>query len=222
MQQSTIVPFPGTEDRFGGHGARRVYAFAKRSFDILFALAFILMTLPVWIAIAVAIKLSSPGPVFFAQPRVGRNAQVFRCLKFRTMRPDAEAMLKDSALAAEFEKSWKLQNDPRITPIGRILRKTSLDELPQLLNVLKGEMSVVGPRPVQVRELAERFGPWGPTVASVRPGLTSLWSVSGRSALSYPERVRLEVEYVRRRSFWFDLKLVLLTVPAVIKGSGAV
>ncbi len=219
MQQSTLVPFPGAEDQYSGRGSGRGYAFAKRTFDILFALAFILLTLPVWIAIAVAVKVTSPGPVFFAQPRVGKNAKVFMCLKFRTMRRDAEAMLQNTELGAEFEKSWKLQNDPRVTPI---VRKTSLDELPQLLNVLKGEMSVVGPRPVQVRELAERFGPWGATVASVRPGLTSLWSVSGRSALSYPERVRLEVEYVRRRSFWFDLKLVCLTVPAVIKGSGAV
>jgi lipopolysaccharide/colanic/teichoic acid biosynthesis glycosyltransferase len=210
---------PPTVDADAG---RPVYAAAKRAFDIVFALTLLLVTLPLWLVAAVLVRLSSPGPVFFQQERSGKGGTTFRCWKFRTMVDGAEDVLqRDPELLRAFEVDWKLEDDPRLTAIGRWLRRTSIDELPQLINVLRGEMSIVGPRPVQPRELRERFGEWRPVVTAVKPGLTSLWSVSGRSTLSYEERVRLEVDYVRRRGFRFDLLLVLLTVPAVLGGRGA-
>jgi lipopolysaccharide/colanic/teichoic acid biosynthesis glycosyltransferase len=202
---------------------RPVYAAAKRAFDIAFALALLVITAPVWLIVAGLIRLTSPGPILYRQHRIGLNGRQFLCYKFRTMRPDAESVLTvDPRLAEEFQRSWKLSNDPRVTTTGRWLRKSSLDELPQLVNVLRGDMSVVGPRPVQPRELVERFGTMADVVTSVRPGLTSLWTVSGRSLLSYDERVALEVDYVRRRGFRLDLLVLLLTVPSVLTGRGAV
>jgi lipopolysaccharide/colanic/teichoic acid biosynthesis glycosyltransferase len=201
---------------------RPVYRFAKRCFDLAMAVGLLALTAPVWIVVALLIRLTSPGPVLYKQLRVGRNGKPFFCYKFRTMRADADQILAaDPALADAFARAWKLTNDPRITPIGRWLRKSSIDELPQLINLLRGEMSVVGPRPVQPRELEEQFGALAPLVVSVKPGLTSLWSVSGRSLLSYEERVALEAEYVRRRGFRLDLRILLLTIPSVITGRGA-
>ena len=136
---------------------------------------------------------------------------------------DAEARLQaDPALAAAFNEDWKLERDPRVTAIGRVLRKTSLDELPQVLNILRGEMSVVGPRPVQLKELDQEYGRWGPVVFSAKPGVTGLWQVSGRSGVTYAERIALDLEYVQRRTFWLDLKIVVLTIPAAVLGRGAV
>jgi lipopolysaccharide/colanic/teichoic acid biosynthesis glycosyltransferase len=136
---------------------------------------------------------------------------------------NAERVLKeDAGLAQEFGSQWKLKNDPRVTWVGRWLRKTSIDELPQLINVLRGEMSIVGPRPVQPAELEERFGAWADVVTRVKPGITGLWQVSGRSHLRYDRRVALDLEYVGRCSFWYDLSLLIRTVPAVLTGRGAV
>ncbi|MGH2586989.1 MAG: sugar transferase [Dehalococcoidia bacterium] len=204
-------------------GAERpVYAFAKRCLDILFALSLLIATAPVWLIVAVVIRLTSPGPVLYRQVRVGKGGNLFNCYKFRTMRADADALLaQDPKLARAFEKSWKLEDDPRITSVGRLLRRSSIDELPQILNVLRGDMSMVGPRPVQSRELEEQFGSAADVVTSVKPGLTSLWSVSGRSLTSYDERIKLELEYVRRRGFGFDLLVMLRTIPAVVTGRGA-
>jgi lipopolysaccharide/colanic/teichoic acid biosynthesis glycosyltransferase len=228
MQQ--VRARPDLADMAAGHAVpahavgleRPVYRVAKRCFDVLFALSLVIVTAPVWLIVAVLIRITSPGPIIYSQVRVGKNGRQFQCYKFRTMRSDADALLaRDPKLAGEFEKGWKLENDPRITSVGRLLRRSSIDELPQILNVLRGDMSVVGPRPVQPRELEERFGPAAAEVTSVKPGLTSLWSVSGRSLTSYDERIKLELEYVRRRSFGFDLLVMLLTIPAVLTGRGA-
>ena len=187
----------------------------KRSGDILFSLAVLGLGSPVLLVLALLVKLSSPGPVFYVQRRVGRGYQRFGCIKFRTMRPDADTVLakvleNDPALRAEYERDFKLKRDPRITSIGRFLRRSSLDELPQFLNVLRGEMSVVGPRPIVDKEL-QRYGAYMDEVASVRPGLTGLWQVSGRNNLSYKKRVKLDLAYARGRSFNLDLAIILRT-----------
>ena len=187
----------------------------KRTGDVVFSLAVLGLGSPVLLLLACLIKLSSPGPVFYVQRRVGRDYQRFGCIKFRTMRADADAVLarvleSDPSLRAEFERDFKLKRDPRITPVGRFLRRSSLDELPQFLNVLFGEMSVVGPRPIVDQELG-RYGAYMDEVASVRPGLTGLWQVSGRNNLSYKKRVKLDLAYARGRSFSLDLAIILRT-----------
>jgi exopolysaccharide production protein ExoY len=200
-----------------------LYVGAKRGFDLAVASFLLLVLLPAWLLIATMIATTSPGPVLFKQRRTGQDGRVFTCLKFRTMVPDAEARLQaDPALAAAFKENWKLEHDPRVTGIGRVLRKTSLDELPQVINILRGDMSVVGPRPVQLKEMDEEYGLWGPVVFSAKPGVTGLWQVSGRSAVTYAERIALDLEYVQRRTFWLDLKIVVLTIPAALLGRGAV
>ncbi|MED5562035.1 MAG: sugar transferase [Cyanobacteriota bacterium] len=197
----------GQQSRFG----RSI----KRSGDVLFSLAVISLGSPVFLLLALLVKLSSPGPVFYVQRRVGRDYRHFGCIKFRTMRADADDILanllvKSASMRAEFERDFKIRKDPRITPIGRFLRRSSLDELPQFLNVLRGEMSLVGPRPIVDKEL-ERYGEFMHEVASVRPGLTGLWQVSGRNNLSYAKRVRLDLAYARGRSFMLDLAIILRT-----------
>ena len=187
----------------------------KRSGDVVFASAVLGLGSPLFLLLALLVKLSSPGPVFYVQKRVGRGYRGFGCIKFRTMRPDADAALaqvleRSPELRAEFDRDFKLKNDPRITPIGRFLRRSSLDELPQFLNVLRGEMSVVGPRPIVSKEIS-RYGDYMDEVLAVRPGLTGLWQVSGRNNLSYPKRVRLDLAYARGRSFLLDLAIILRT-----------
>ena len=175
--------------------------------------------------IALAIKIESPGPAFFKQQRVGRNGDIFDCYKFRTMAINAQEILgailkNDSTLREEWESNFKLKNDPRITRIGNLLRKTSLDELPQILNVLKGEMSLVGPRPIVQKEVP-RFGYSINDFFIVRPGITGLWQVSGRNDIDYSERVRLEAWYVRNWSLWLDITILIRTVGIVLSRSGA-
>ena len=187
----------------------------KRSGDVVFSAAVLGLGSPLFLFLAVLVKLSSPGPVFYVQKRVGRGYRNFGCIKFRTMRPDADAVLahvleRSPEMRAEFDRDFKLRNDPRITPIGRFLRRSSLDELPQFLNVLRGEMSVVGPRPIVNKEIG-RYGDYMDEVLAVRPGLTGLWQVSGRNNLSYPKRVRLDLAYARGRSFLIDLAIILRT-----------
>ncbi len=191
--------------------------FSKRAFDLVASVLLLLLLLPLLAVVALLVRVTSPGPVFFRQVRAGQNGTFFVIWKFRTMRADAERVLEqDEQLKAEFSRQWKLESDPRVTPIGRILRKTSIDELPQLFNVLRGEMSMVGPRPVQPAELAEHYGDAAKVVFSVKPGLTGLWQVRGRSSVSYAERVALDLEYINCRSGWNDLLLVLMTIPAVL------
>ncbi len=187
----------------------------KRSGDIVLSLAVLGAGAPILLSLALLVKLSSPGPVFYIQRRVGRNYRRFGCIKFRTMRADADDVLnkvlaENAELRQEFERDFKLRRDPRITWIGRFLRRSSLDELPQFLNVLRGEMSVVGPRPIVDKEL-DRYGSYMDEVASVRPGLTGLWQVSGRNNLSYRKRVKLDLAYARGRSFPLDLAIILRT-----------
>ena len=192
----------------------------KRSGDIVFSLLVLSLGAPLFLLLALLVKLSSRGSVFYCQRRIGRGYKGFGCLKFRTMRRDADRVLasmlaNDPKLRAEFERDHKLKRDPRITPLGQFLRRSSLDELPQFINVLRGEMSVVGPRPIVWDEL-RRYGRHMDEVLSVRPGLTGLWQVSGRNNLTYRTRVRLDLTYVRNRSFWLDLGIVLRTIGVVL------
>lgn len=199
--------------------------FFKRTTDIVIVLAAALFLLPVLIPIALIIRLSDNGPVLFRHKRVGRDGKEFMLYKFRSMVPDASERLEhllqtDPAARAEWMATQKLENDPRITPIGDFLRKSSLDELPQLLNIFKGQMSVVGPRPIVEGEI-EKYGEFFSYYSSVRPGLTGLWQVSGRSETTYETRVALDVAYVKARSFFMDIKIILMTFPAVLRRAGA-
>ncbi len=197
---------------------------AKRVFDVVVASVALLVLLPVLLLIALAIFITSPGRVSFRQTRVGLHGEDFRIFKFRTMVRDAErrlvtdAKLREIYLANDHKVPAAL--DTRVTRLGRFLRKTSLDELPQLLNVLRGHMSLVGPRPVVPGELF-RYGRYTSLYESVRPGVTGLWQASGRSNVRYDERVKLDAEYVQNWSFGRDLKIILKTVPAVLKSHGA-
>jgi lipopolysaccharide/colanic/teichoic acid biosynthesis glycosyltransferase len=197
---------------------------AKRFLDIVVSFAMLVcVSLPL-LAIAIAIKLDSPGPVFYAHPRIGRYGKEIRVLKFRTMVPDADRKLRESLemhpdLRAAWDASFKIPDDPRITGIGRILRRFSLDELPQLVNIVRGEMSLVGPRPVVPEEL-DRFGNKTATILRALPGLTGLWAVSGRSDVTYDERVALEYRYVTNWTFGLDVSILLRTIPVVLRGHG--
>ncbi len=195
----------------------------KRPFDLLVGLIISLIALPVIAVVALAIRIGSPGPLFYSAERIGRNGVPFRCYKFRSMRVGAddylqEVLANDPELRAEFAETAKLKNDPRITRIGHFLRKTSLDELPQLLNVLRGDMSLVGPRPVPADE-ALRYGLWLPQVQTVRPGLTGLWQVSGRNDISYKERAELDYVYSASHTLHGDLAILAKTILVVIKPS---
>lgn len=204
---------------------RRRYFRLKRATDIVIASSAIIFLLPVLLPIALFIRLSDGGPALFKHKRIGRNGEAFECFKFRSMVTDSQARLDrllatDEAARAEWKATQKLSNDPRITALGSFLRKSSLDELPQLLNVLRGEMSIVGPRPITTSEI-ERYGDDFDKYVSVRPGLTGLWQVSGRSGTTYARRVALDVEYVRNGSYSRDWKIMLMTVPAVLMSDGA-
>ncbi len=199
------------------------YHLIKRSLDIVVALLAIVLLLPLILMIAIAIRVNSPGPILFRHRRVGRDGVPFSCLKFRTMVADADTRLKtDATLQAELMLKWKLNRDPRVTSVGRVLRKTSVDELPQLLNVLKGQMSLIGPRPVPRVEFDANYHRHGHLIFSVRPGITGLWQVSGRSSLTYEERIALDLDYVRSRCFWMELRILVMTIPAVLLRRGAV
>jgi lipopolysaccharide/colanic/teichoic acid biosynthesis glycosyltransferase len=200
---------------------------AKRFFDIGFSLFALTAFAPFYLTIAALIAITSPGPVFYVQTRVGKNFRTFGCIKFRTMVQDADVLmaelLADSpALQQEFDANYKLKQDPRITPIGRFLRVTSLDEFPQFWNVLMGDMSVVGPRPLVPEELV-RYGDQIGKVLTIRPGITGLWQVSGRNDIPYPQRVRIDSFYVSNHHFGLDLKIALKTIGVVLfpKGNGA-
>jgi len=191
----------------------------KRGFDLAAAGLLLLFLAPLMGAIALKLRLVDKGPVLFAHARVGRGGAAFRCLKFRSMVPDAKGALErllasDPAARAEWERDYKLKDDPRVTPFGRMLRRTSLDELPQLVNVLRGEMSLVGPRPVVPAEL-DRYGEARVYYLQVRPGLTGLWQVSGRSDVDYARRVALDAWYVRNWTLWHDVLILLKTLLVV-------
>ncbi len=196
-------------------------AAAKRLFDVVVSAAVLIALAPLFALIALAIKLDSPGPVFFVQQRAGENGRSFRMYKFRSMVADAAERLAEVVdVGALAEPAYKLRCDPRVTRVGRLLRRWSLDELPQLWNVLRGEMSLVGPRPEDAA-LVARYTPWQRKRLAVKPGLTGPMQVNGRGDLSLEERVRLEVRYIQQYSLWEDIRLLLRTVPAVLSGRGA-
>uniref|UniRef100_UPI00403F3FAB sugar transferase n=1 Tax=Paenibacillus sp. KS-LC4 TaxID=2979727 RepID=UPI00403F3FAB len=200
-------------------------AAAKRMIDVVCSLAGIIFLLPVFMLVALLIKISDPkGTVFFKQKRIGHKGNTFSIIKFRSMLHDAEQRLRaDPVLYKKYiDNSYKLDpsEDPRVTKIGSFLRKTSLDELPQLINVLKGEMSLVGPRPI-VRDELKEYGEKAVPFLSVKPGVTGYWQVSGRSDVGYPERVDLELFYVYNQSVWLDLKILYRTVIIVLLRKGA-
>lgn len=200
--------------------SRRRHRYIKRCFDVAVCCALLPIALPVIALCAVAIWIESPGPVLFAQWRTGRGGQRFRMFKLRTMLPNAEELKRE--LAHLNELTWpdfKVTNDPRITRVGRFLRRTSLDELPQIVNVLIGDMSLVGPRPTSFD--ARDYELWHTERLEVLPGVTGLWQVSGRSDLDFDDRVRLDREYIERQSFWGDVLILLRTVTAVFNGKGA-
>ncbi|WP_407178566.1 sugar transferase [Bradyrhizobium sp. STM 3562] len=191
----------------------------KRLIDILLALLGIFLLAPLLVICFAATVLSSPGPALFRHRRVGFNGKTFECLKFRTMRPDAAERLQrlldsDPTAAAEWEASHKLRCDPRVTMIGALLRKSSLDELPQLFNVLRGDMSIIGPRPVTEEELA-RYAGAVPAYLACRPGITGLWQVSGRSTTTYAKRVEYDTFYAENWSLALDTKILIVTIPAL-------
>jgi exopolysaccharide production protein ExoY len=197
----------------------------SRALDIIVALAVLLFTLPLLAAIAAAVWGTDHGPPIFVQPRIGRNGKTFRCLKFRSMAVDADVQLRrllesDPAARREWEATQKLRCDPRITAIGGFLRKSSLDELPQLINVLRGEMSIVGPRPIIAAEVA-RYGRSFQHYCRVRPGITGLWQVSGRNDVSYRRRVALDRLYARSKCLSVDADILIRTIPAVLFARGS-
>ena len=197
----------------------------KRVFDIIFATVVLILLSPMLLLVSALIK-SDGGKVFFSQRRAGFKGSTFGCLKFRSMRTDSDDVLErllasDDKLRKEYLDTQKLKNDPRITKIGKIIRKYSIDELPQLFNVLLGQMSVVGPRPVRPDELESHYGESADLYKSSTPGITGLWQVSGRNDLDYQTRVRLDAWYVQNQNFWGDLQLIGKTVGVVLKGAGA-
>ncbi len=199
--------------------------FLRTLFDKAFAATALLFFAPFITAISAMILLTEGGPVFFGHKRIGRDGREFNCLKFRTMALDAEAQLQrllelDPNARAQWEMNQKLDDDPRVTFLGELLRKSSLDELPQFWNVLRGDMAIVGPRPIVEAEM-QRYGDKIGDYLSVKPGITGLWQVNGRSTTSYAERVAMDVAYVRNQSFPQDLWIILKTVKAVLFGSGA-
>lgn len=198
---------------------------SKRTLDIVGASLLLLFVAPVIAFFAVMIRIQDGKQAIFWQPRIGAGGKPFNCFKLRSMVPNAgerlkEILAEDPKLRDEWERTQKLAIDPRITPLGHFLRKSSIDELPQLFNILRGDMSLVGPRPIVQNEI-EKYGKFFQDYVSVQPGLTGLWQVKGRSETSYPERVALDVEYARNLSFWGDIKIMLATIPAVLFSKGA-
>ena len=197
----------------------------KMFLDYLGAFAMLMMLSPLFLAIIIIMKRTDPGPIFYPRRVVGVGGKEFDAFKFRTMIVNSQEVLvdliaRDPEARAEYQQYYKLKNDPRITKIGQFLRKTSLDELPQLVNVLRGEMSLVGPRMITLEEV-ERYGRWGLNLHTVKPGITGLWQTSGRSELTYEDRVRLDMRYIRNYSIWLDLQILYQTIPAVLMSRGA-
>lgn len=216
----------------------RFYTVTKRLMDVFGGLLAIFLFSPIMLVTAIAIKLDSAGPIFFMPTRVGKSGKLFKMIKFRSMQMyqidgeivHAHEMLKnDEHLLSEYKKnSYKLKNDPRVTVVGKFIRKYSIDELPQFFNIINGEMSLVGPRAYLPNELIEQqevfpdTKPYLKTLLLAKPGLSGTWQVSGRSDINFDVRIRMDAEYVQRRSIAYDVKILLLTIPAMISGRGAV
>lgn len=202
----------------------RFYVVFKRLFDIIFSTFVLILLLPIFIIIGICVKIDSRGKIFYKHKRLGKNGEYIYLYKFRSMYTDSkerlEKMLKDEKIRKEWEENFKLDNDPRITRVGKILRKTSLDELPQLLNIIKGDMSLIGPRPVIDDEI-DKYGLYRNRFLSVTPGLTGWWACNGRSCTSYDERIELELYYVNHRGFKLDIKCFFKTFIDIFKARGA-
>ena len=200
-----------------------IYKYMKRGIDIILSLLGIILLSPIFMIVALAIKIDSKGPIIFTHKRIGKNGKVIGLYKFRSMVDNAEDLIKrfTPEQMKEYKENYKLQNDPRITRVGKFLRKTSLDELPQLFNILKGDLSIIGPRPVIDEEL-EKYGFNKTKFLSVTPGLTGFWAANGRSDTTYEQRMAMELFYVDNVSFLLDIKIFLKTAISVIKKRGAI
>lgn len=199
------------------------YKFVKRFFDIVLASIGMIVLSPIFLIISLAIKLESKGPIFFKHTRIGKDGKIIKIYKFRSMVNNAEDMIKEFTpeQMKEYRENYKLTNDPRITKVGKFLRKTSLDELPQLINIIKGDLSIIGPRPVVSDEL-KKYGTNTRKFLSVTPGLTGYWAANGRSCTSYEQRMQMELFYIDNLSLKMDIKLFFKTIEAVIKREGAI
>jgi len=241
MEQRIAWKWSGQTSLLSGGRDSAFYYYGKRLMDLVIATPLLVLLLPLMFLIAILIKLDTPGPALFVQQRVGARrrsesgrtnwkVESFCVFKFRSMVADADQTVHQAHIKAFVDgriaasdtdtSSFKLKGDPRVTRVGRILRKTSLDELPQLFNVIKGEMSIVGPRPVPTYEVAEYQAGHHERLAAL-PGITGLWQVKGRSQVSFEEMVAMDIDYVRSRSLWMDMKILFQTVPAVLSGRGA-
>lgn len=200
-----------------------LYVITKRLTDIILSLVAIVALSPVFLIVALVIKFNSKGKIVFGHERIGKGMKKIKVYKFRTMYENSEEIFNNftEEQKNEYYINFKLDNDPRITSVGGFLRKTSLDELPQLINILKGDMSIVGPRPIVEKEIS-KYGEYVETVFSVLPGLTGYWQANGRSDTTYEERVQMDMYYIKNRSLWMDIKIMFKTVTSVIKGEGAV
>lgn len=201
----------------------RVYLFLKRLIDIIGALIGLILLSPIFLIVAIAIRLDSKGPIIFGHTRKGLGGKDIKVYKFRTMYQNSQEIFDNftKEQKEEFYKNFKLENDPRITKIGEFLRKTSIDELPQLINILNGTMSIVGPRPIVEKEVA-LYDEYATKLFSVVPGLTGYWQANGRSDTTYEERIKMDMYYIDNKSLWLDLKIIFKTFGSVIKGEGAI
>jgi len=205
-----------------------MYNVIKRIIDVCASFVGLVICTPLFIVTAVLIKLDSPGPAIYTQKRLKKGGEEFEIIKFRTMLINAEEVLRSNpALWQEYQREYKIKNDPRVTRIGNFLRKSSIDELPQLVNILLGDMSLVGPRAYRKEEIEHQMKTY-PKIAeqikvslTIKPGLTGVWQVSGRSNVSFEERIKMDCNYAKRKSIRYDLYLILLTIPAVLKTRGA-
>lgn len=208
-----------------GAQQRAFHEFSCRALDLLVATIALIALAPLLVLTALAVAMERKGPVLFAHRRIGREGRQFEVFKFRSMAIEGDSILQahlaaDPAARAEWEADHKLRNDPRITPLGKLMRSSSLDELPQLFNVLRGDMSIVGPRPIVTGEVS-RYGELFAAYCSVRPGITGVWQVSGRNDISYQRRVEMDALYARRKSVLLDLRIMLATIPAVLMRRGS-
>ena len=208
-------------DRIKDKSKRTGYFFFKRSFDIIASLCAMIVLSPVFLITALAIKIEDGGPAVFSQDRVGKDGKLFKMYKFRSMYVNAEDRLEELAEKNEADGPvFKIKNDPRITKVGRFIRKYSIDELMQLVNVFKGDMSVIGPRPALPKEV-EEYDNFARKRLQIKPGLSCYWQISGRSNIGFDEWMKLDVKYINEMSVLTDMKIILLTIPAVLKGDGA-
>lgn len=229
LDEETLAPeeiqvfteLPAVEERLFSASTHVVYRALKRSLDFLCSALAILCLLPVFVVIAVAIKLNDPGPALYVSTRIGKNGKPFRMYKFRSMCMDADAQLAKLAKLNERDGPvFKIKDDPRVTKVGSFIRKTCIDELPQLFNILKGDMSIVGPRPPLPTEVAQ-YTPYQRQRLNATPGLTCYWQVQKGNDTTFEEWVEMDLQYIKEQSLWVDFKLILLTVRVVLQGKGA-